>query len=172
MGFTVYYRSTKPVRGDTADAIRDAAIPLIGGRTWLSCEPVMFFPDQPDGKLMGGVKPNFHPHPDDAAAGEREGLPDGTLLDALNVLCELSREFGVDWSFSHDHDPGPIGFIRAGGCEPGLRDQVEALAGLGDAMGDLMDEFGNFGEPPTDPRDDSDDEGDGPPILPFRPKGG
>src|SRR5437016_5928350 len=116
MGFSIYYRSTKRVDPATTAAIRNSADDLIEGRTWLSCEPVGFFQDQPDGHLFGGSKPNFQPDPDDAASAEQEDLPDGTVRDLLDILCELSRAFEVDWELSHDHDPG-LGFIRKGNCD-------------------------------------------------------
>src|SRR5262249_55843343 len=114
MGFAIYYRSTRRVSPARANAIQEAAARLIEGRTCLSCEPVGFFADQEDGRLLGGSKPNFLPHPDDAAAAARESLTDGTVRDVIEVLCQLSRDHGVDWELSHDYDPGPIGFIRGG----------------------------------------------------------
>ena len=68
MGFSIHYRSTRPVGDAEADAIRQAAGEANAGRTWLSCEPVHFFAESEDGCLVGGSKPNFLPHPDDAAA--------------------------------------------------------------------------------------------------------
>jgi hypothetical protein len=137
MGFTVYYRSTRPVSPAEARAIGRAADELCRGRTWLSCEPVGFSPDRDDGRLLGGSKPNFQPHPDDAAAAAREGLPDGTARDLLDILCRLSRDHGVDWEVSHDHSGGPVGYIRAGVCDAAVASQVEAFADLGDILGDL-----------------------------------
>jgi hypothetical protein len=136
MGFTVYYRSTRPVGSPVADTIRQAAQTANAGRTWLGCEPVHFFPGDDGGHLRGGSKPNFQPHPEDAASAAREGLPDGTPRDMLDVLCQLSREYGVDWELSHDYDPA-IGFIRGGVCDEGAMAQIEAFADLGDALGEL-----------------------------------
>jgi hypothetical protein len=97
--------------------------------------------------LFGGSKPNFQPHPDDVASAAEEGLPDGTVLDLIDVLCQLSREHGVDWQFSHDYDLGPIGFIRGGVCDGRLREQVEAFADLGAFLGDMTAEAENaFGD--------------------------
>ncbi len=166
MGFTIYYRSTRRVSRARADAIRKAAAALNRGRTWLSCEPVGFFADQEDGRLLGGSKPNFLPHPDDAAAAAREALPDGTARDVVEILCQLSRDHGVDWEFHHDYDPGPIGFIRGGACEPRLLDQIDAFADLGDILGDLT--AGPEGA--ANGRDDGDEEEGGPRILPFQPR--
>ena len=179
MGFTIYYRSTRRLSPARAKAVRRATDTLTAGRTWLSCEPVGFFPDQKDGRLFGGSKPNFQPHPDDVAAAAREGLPDGTVRDMIEVLCTLSRDFGVDWEFSHDHDPGPIGFIRGGVCEQRLREQVEAFGDLGGILREMMGDFETpSGRAPSSPSGtserDSDDEPDddaGPSVLPFRPKG-
>jgi hypothetical protein len=179
MGFTVYYRSTRPISGKRADAIRQAATTLNEGRTWLSCEPVDFFMDQEDGRLWGGSKPNFQPHPDDVAAAALEALPDGTVRDLLEILCELSRDHDVDWEFSHDHDPRPIGFIRGGICEDKLLEQVEAFGDLADMLQDVMGEgdtglgrfpFSSTGPDEADP-DDRDNDDDGPSILPLWPKG-
>jgi hypothetical protein len=179
MGFTIYYRSTRRLGPAQANAIRKATATLIAGRTWLSCEPVCFFHDQKDGRLLGGSKPNFQPHPDDVTAAARESLPDGTVHDMLEILCKLSSDFKVDWEFSHDHDPGPIGFIRGGVCEPPLREQVEAFGDLGGILreitGDFETQSGGSSSPPfgtsgPDSDDESDDDG-GPSVLPFRPKG-
>jgi hypothetical protein len=137
MGFTVYYRSTRPVSPEEADAIEQAADRLCRGRTWLGCEPVGFFAERADGRLFGGSKPNFQPHPDDAAAAAREGLPDGTTRDLLDILCRLSREHGVDWEISHDYSNGPVGTIRDGIADGDVLSQLEAFADLGDILGDL-----------------------------------
>ncbi len=138
LGFTIYYRSTSPVSPAEADAILRAARLANKGRTSLGCEPVHFFPND-DGHLLGGSKPNFQPHPDDALAAAREGLPDGNTRDMLDVLCRLSRDLGVDWGLSHDHDPA-IGFIRAGECDHNVLAQIEAFADLGDLLGELGSE--------------------------------
>lgn len=141
MGFTVTYRSTKQVPPETADAIEAAADQACEGRTWLSCEPVCFFSRDVDGTLWGGSKPNFQPHPDDVAAAASEDLPDGTIRDVLDILCQLSREHSVDWSIGHDHDPH-IGFIRGGLCDDEVLAQIEAFADLSDMLSDMLGEMG------------------------------
>lgn len=175
MGFTVYYRSTRPVAPVQAAAIERGASELTCGRTWHSCEPVCFFGGAEDGHLLGGSKPNFQPHPDDAAAAAEEGLPDGTTKDLLDILCELSRVHDFDWEISHDHSGGPIGFIRAGVCDSEVRAQIETFADVGDMLRDLTDEFAMGDDfPQSSPRSEQDgfeDDEDGPPILKFRPKG-
>ena len=135
MGFTIYYRSMRPVPPAAAGVIEAAAEALSAGRSWLGCEPVSFWPSG-DGHLAGGSKPNFRPHPDDAADAAREGLPDGTARDMLDVLGRLSRDHGIDWELGHDHDPA-IGFIRAGLCDESVLSQVEAFAELADILGEL-----------------------------------
>ena len=162
MGFSVYYRTTEPVEPATRAAIDATCAKLCRGRTWLSCEPVWFFGADDDGHMMGGSKPNFMPHPDDVASAMSEGLPDGTVQDALDVLCQLSRDHRVDWEISHDDSGGPIGFIRSGQADPEVLVRIEAFASLGD----ILAEFGED-EPFEGPPDDDDD---GPRILPFGPK--
>jgi hypothetical protein len=97
VGFTIYYRSTRRLSPAKTNAIKRATDELCAGRTWLSCEPVCFFQDQKDGRLFGGSKPNFQPHPDDVAAAARDALPDGTVRDVIEILCRLSSDYEVDW---------------------------------------------------------------------------
>jgi hypothetical protein len=180
MGFTIYYRSTRRLSRARADAIRRATDTLIAGRTWISCEPVGFDRDQEDGRLVGGSKPNFQPNPEDVAAAATEALPDGTVRDLIEILCKLSSDFEVDWEFSHDHDPGPIGFIRGGVCERRLQEQMEAFGDLGGILQEMMGDFEThsgsspsspFGTSERDSDDEADDDDAGPSVLPFRPKG-
>ena len=175
MGFTLFYRSTKPVSNDRAAAIRKAADALNERRSWLSCEPINFFEAQEIGRMLGGSKPSFHPHPpEDVASASLEGLPDGTVQDLVQGLCQLSRDHGVDWEFSHDYDPGPIGFIRGGVCDKRLLAQIEAFAGLAEDLSNFGEE--TYGSHPPEVRrsatnrDDVDE--DDPPILKLWPSAG
>ena len=140
MGFSINYRSTRPVTPAEAAAIRETARDICRGRTWLSCEPVRFHTASEDGHLCGSSKPNFHPHPDDVVSAAREGLPDGTARDMLDVLCRLSRDHNIDWQISHDESGGPVGLIRAGECDGEIMDRVEAFADLADYLGSLSEE--------------------------------
>jgi hypothetical protein len=137
MGFAVCYRSTRPVGVEEADGIKQAANTLSRGHTWLGCEPVKFFSAQDDGSLFGGSKPNFQPHPDDAAAADRMGMPNGAMHDLLDILCQLSRDHRIDWEISHDHSGGPVGYVRAGACDEAVAAKIEVFADLGDVLGDL-----------------------------------
>jgi len=105
----------------------------------LSCEPVHFFEGESSdsGRLFGGSKMNFLPHPDDIKAAASEGYPDGDARDLFDVLCLLSREYGIDWEIGHDHVPGPVGYIRDGVCDAGLIDRAQALVDLTD----IIDEY-------------------------------
>jgi hypothetical protein len=132
MGFSIGYQLTEPVTAETEAAMLDATKSLRAGRTWLSCEPP--FLRNYDGVLSGSSKPNFTPHPDDAASAESEGLPDGTLNDLLEILCQLSRQFNVDWEISHDYSDAPLGYIRGGDIDDDVRTQCEAF---NDLAGDL-----------------------------------
>ena len=135
MGFTVNYRSTRPVTEAEATAIRQAADAASDDRTWLHCEPV-HLDREDDGTLMGSSKPNFMPHPDDVASAAQDDLPDGNCRDMLDILCQLSRDFGIDWDLSHDYDPD-IGSIRAGVCDPSVLNQIEGFDELADILGEF-----------------------------------
>jgi hypothetical protein len=88
-----------------------------------------------DGLLGGSSKPNFTPHPDDVASAEAEGLPDGTLNDLLDILCQLSRQFNVDWEISRDYSDGPLGYIRGGNIDEDVRTQCTAFNDLAADLG-------------------------------------
>jgi len=135
MGFAFSYRTTRPINPDEAEAVRAACEAASAGRTWLGCEPLFLHVDE-DGHLIGFSKPNVQPHPDDAAAAERAGVPDGTLRDAVDVLCRLSREHGIDWRIGHDYVP-ELGLIRAGACDASVMEQVETLADVCQTLGEL-----------------------------------
>ncbi|MGL6073943.1 MAG: hypothetical protein ACRC8S_07265 [Fimbriiglobus sp.] len=146
MGFTVQYRSTEPIDEVLSEAIQRTASDATKGRTWLGCEPVLLSIDD-DGHLLGFSKPNFDPHPNDRAAAKLESLPDGTLLDAVDILCQLSREHGVDWEISHDNSFGrPAGYIRDGICDPKLYDELDAYSGMSEAIDEWRAELEDFEE--------------------------
>jgi hypothetical protein len=133
MGFAVAYQTTEPISPALQREMLDKINSLSSGRTWLSCEPPCLFNN--DGALMGISKPNFSPHPDDVASARAEGLPDGTLIDLLDILCELSRDFDIEWEISHDYSEGPIGYIRNGVCDDDVRTQCTASNDLADELG-------------------------------------
>lgn len=133
MGFTVAYQSTEIISLAVQREILNATRDLSKGRTWLSCEPPCLVNN--NGTLFGFSKPVFFPHPDDEASAKSEGLPDGTLNDVLEVLCELSRRFDVDWEVSHDHSDGPLGYIRKGVCDDNVRMECETLTDLANELG-------------------------------------
>src|SRR5689334_22263789 len=102
MSFTIYYTSARSVTPEEAEAIKSATQRECQGRSWLSCEPINFLPDLQDGRLIGGSKPNFKPHPGDKRAAKESGLPDGGPQDLLDILARLSREHSIDWELMHD----------------------------------------------------------------------
>ena len=172
MGFTIYYRSTNPVTEHTRRQVDEATDRLCAGHSWMSCEPVWFFHSADgDQYLEGGSKPNFSLDTDDIDDAEAAGFRDGTIEDVVQVLCELSRTFGIDWVFSHDHDPGPIGFVRDGRPDAELYHQIEMIAALAEAMVGRLD----WGQPSTPRADtqlaiefgDTDHDDDEPTILKF-----
>ena len=138
MSFTIYYTSARHVTDEEAEAIKSAAQRECQERSWLSCEPVGFFPDLQDGMLIGGSKPNFNPHPEDRRSAEASGLVDGGPRDLLEILARLSGEYSLDWELMHDF--GPLGSIRGGLVDPQALAQIEALAELQGALGEEGDE--------------------------------
>jgi hypothetical protein len=133
MGFSIHYDATEQISPALQREMTEAANQLLEGRTWLSCEPPLL--SEYEGSFGGGVKPNVVKHPEDVAAAQQEALPDGTLNNAIEVLCELSRRFDVDWEISHDHSDGPLGYIRCGVCDEDVREFCDAMT---DVAGDLF----------------------------------
>ena len=163
MGFTVYYQSTKPVTEEFHPSIANDVTELRKGRSWVSCEPIHFYEFGPI--LRGGVKPNFAPNAFDIASAKSEGLPDGTIANVVAGLATLSKKYGIDWEFSHDHDPGPIGFIRNGIPESRLMSQIEAFGMMAGLLSDELDDE-EFQSLLTDSADDNQDD-EPPHILRF-----
>lgn len=148
MGFAVGYSTTEQISPGLQKEINNANNELTKGRYWLSCEPPHFRDYDGDGILRGASKPNFTPHPDDVAAFRAENLPDGTLMNLIEVLCELSRRFDIEWEIDHDHSEGPVGFIRKGVCDDEVLVQCEAFTLMAkelfgkDVLKDLLGEEG------------------------------
>ena len=165
MGFTVYYQTTRPVDEAVAKQIEARTNQLCEGKSWLSCEPVLFFQrNQSDGLVAGGSKPNFDPDTNDIREANQNGLPDGTIRDVVEILTMLSSEFQLDWNFAHDHDPGPVGTIQNGVADRDLMVLLESFA-------QVTDFFNRPVAPtpvPKDPNGENDNNGgDGPNILKF-----
>jgi hypothetical protein len=135
MGFSVSYTSTRTVTPEEWETIAKAASELSEDRTWLSCEPVYFYESDKQ-NLCGSSKPNFMPDPDDIASAQSEGLPDGTIKDLLDILCQLSRDHEVDWKIGHDHEEC-IGYIRHGVCDENIEIQIEAFRDVSQMMLDM-----------------------------------
>jgi hypothetical protein len=125
MSFEVYYRSTRPVEPAEAEAIEESAGRLCD-RDWQGWEPVRFYGASANGSLFGGCKPDCGPHRARLAAGQ-QGPPTAAHCPLLNVLSQLSREYGIDWEFSHDHSKGPIGYIRGGTPDKQLVAEIDSV---------------------------------------------
>ena len=169
MGFSITYHTTHAVTPAEAQKIRAAADKLTDGYTWLSCEPVTFYEELDDGRLAGFCKPNFHPHPDDIASALSEGLPDGTVQEMLDVLCELSQRFRVDFELTHDETDGAAGYIRGGVCDAGLRDLITLFGGFAEfALEHSLDAMEEQSKDVADAEDsDEEDDDRGPSIIKF-----
>lgn len=139
MGFSIRYTLTEPITAEKEGRVFDAVKTLREGRTWLSCEPPLLH--KYDGRVAGSSKPNFSPHPNDVASAQAEGLPDGTLNDLLDILCQLSRQFHLDWEISHDYSDGPLGYIRNGEIDDEVRAQCESFSDLAGELGMVEFDF-------------------------------
>jgi len=118
-----------------ANAIERAAVVASKGRTWLSSESVHFFDTREDGILSGFSKPNFMPHPDEAREAAASGLPDGTILNVVNILVSLSKQYGVDWQVGHDF--GELGLIRHGIPDYNIMENIQQISQMGAMMQDF-----------------------------------
>jgi hypothetical protein len=154
MGFSIRYRSTETMHPALAFAIKEHAARLIDGYSWKSCEPVSLT-QRTDGYLGGASKPNFFPAEADSAGEHVRGIPDGTVLSLAEVLCTLSREYGVDWDIGHDYEPEPIGRICGGRADDHLVEQLETLGSVGDLFDELFDDEADW-----DSEDDLADDDD------------
>lgn len=126
MGFAISYQTADSLPPQVIRNVTAAAERMAKRHTWLSCEPLILHDE--GGCLSGSSKPMFGPRPPgDVESAKQEGLPDGTLSDLIEILCELSSAFGVDWEISHDYSDGPIGYIRGGECDAEVTKQCEAL---------------------------------------------
>ena len=67
----------------------------------------------------------------DKESADQSRLPDGGVKEVVDILCQLSRKYALDWQISSDF--GELGFIRGGTADP----MVSGLEYLGDALGEL-----------------------------------
>ena len=136
MGFAIYYRSLEVVGPKQRVALDAACEELCRGFGWLSCEPV-HFDRVDDSHLTGSSKPVFAPAAVELSADGEEELSDGTIQDVLAMLCQLSRDHGVDWEISHDCSDGPVGCIRDGQADADVVEQITGLGAVGDVFREL-----------------------------------
>lgn len=161
MGFSVHYITTDVVSPRLQSEIEAAVEELVAARSWMSCEPPYFSVEA--GHLAGSVKPLLS---EPANLADEEDLPDGTLGDALEVLCVLSLRFEIEWEVGHDHIES-VGFIRQGRMDLELASQADVLSQLPGLIADSYDEQKRYTGPHGDEAPTSDDDDDGPNILKF-----
>ena len=129
MGIALLYKPTDPVSPALQDEIFDAALVLADGRNWQGCEGPFFAVDEDDEEqFFGFSKLNLSGE----KPGDVEGLPNGNLKDLLDILCQLSQRFGVNWDLSDDY--GDLGVIRNGICDEETRVQIEVLSEVLDEL--------------------------------------
>jgi hypothetical protein len=133
MGVDIVYFTKSDLSLEDVRAITAAAREP-DNQPWLLCEPISFL-DMPgyENRLFGASKLKLIPAPEDKADAENNDLE--SLLDKL---CDLSERFHVDWTIQIEE--GEIGSIVNGVCDPGVREAVEAMAGIAEELG----EYGDF----------------------------
>lgn len=68
------------------------------------------------------------------SAGSEE-VGDAPLLDLLDVLCELSKKFKLDWELMLEDDDQPLGVISHGIAESELLTAIQSITGLSEILG-------------------------------------
>ena len=167
MGFSIHYRSTESMHPAQAFEIKQHAARLASGYTWFSCEPVVL-EQTSDGRMFGRSEPTFYPVETEADAIHTNGVPDGTVLVLAEILCELSRQHGIDWDIGHSYEPVPFGKIRDGSPDGDLLEQLETLGSIGNLLDDDGDDSVVWDSPTrgivSDDRDDVHEDLDVVPV--------
>jgi hypothetical protein len=128
MGCDVSYCSTRAVSPEEAEAIDESASRLCDNPDWVGCQPVNFFScldGHAGGPLSGSSKLSFRPPEEQAIPGVE--TYNATVRDLLNALCELSREYKIDWEIGHEYSEGPVGYIRTGVADDKLVAEIDRL---------------------------------------------
>jgi hypothetical protein len=121
MAATISYQSLRSITPSEDRQIRDSIQSYAKQRSWLSCEPVTFFEHSADGTLQGASKPNFEP-----IKSAPSDLPDGNAADMVEVLCQISKSFNLDWEVVLEGGQ-PSGYIRDGVPDESLTTEIRLL---------------------------------------------
>jgi hypothetical protein len=123
MGFDVSYKSTETISPKLQREVIDELRVLSNCHSWVR----VICPNLVDesGYLSGNSRLSPTAEPDDADDARRDGAPDGTMSDLMNILCELSRQFDIEWEVEHDYSEGVLGSIRYGVADDAVREFVE-----------------------------------------------
>lgn len=139
MSLSIRYRSLEPMHPKLAFQIKKRAAQLNTIYPWAGCESVQL-QQGTDGILGGDSTTCFLADPDldvginDAAASDIAALVD--------VLCELSREFEVDWQLEHDYETDVVGYIRFGIADAEVLEELETICAIGEMIGEYDEEEG------------------------------
>ncbi len=129
MGVTLDFVSAEPVPSSVRDAVIAASHRVDPEQPWLRCEPPNVSLDDDGERLSGFSKLNLMPDP-----GEKAEYDDPTKphdLDVLiQILCDWSRQFGIDWHLEMMDEP--FGEILGGKCPPEVSERIQAITALGD----------------------------------------
>ena len=167
MGTSIVYRSVEPIASGRKDEVAEFAETLVVNYVWVSCEPVSFYDECDDGRLVGSSKLVFDPSLEEIEALSTESLPDGTIADVLNVLSQISTRFKVDWEVSHDYDETPIGYIRNGQIDADLNRAIMAFSQIEGMISEVMDVDGGIELPDSREQECNDDDYEPPATIKF-----
>lgn len=114
---------------------------------WDGCESVQL--EQTTNGLLGGSSTTmFAADPDfDMGINDETASDIAALID---VLCELSREFEVDWQIEHDYEEDVVGCIREGIADVEVIEELETICAIGEMLGDFEGDGEDFDDESID----------------------
>lgn len=172
MGYSICYRSSKPMDDETRSKIEAEVSELCTGYGWFSCDPISFHDGVKiagnESHLMGASKLSFEIDSDDVAEAKAAGYPDGTPATLIEILCQISDKHGVDWEFTDD-ESSSFGSICNGKPSPQLVDALRSFDELYSGFGEFSSLENKWDDSAKNDnlKNDEDDQDDGPHILKF-----
>ena len=109
MGFSIHYRTTRPITPAESDTIRRAAHAANEGRTWLSCEPVHFY--RGEAKRLAEERR----HPDELTQAERLARVRGVGPQTIDQLKRAG--YGTVEDIAKEMDMAKLGAVEGVGIK-------------------------------------------------------
>jgi hypothetical protein len=132
MGFDIRFSTTEKISLALQREIIEDADDLYSQKSWVQCDGPLL--EDAHGYLSGSSRLTPDPDPDDLADARCDGYPDGTVLDLLKGLCQLSGRHDIEWQISHDHSDGVVGSIECGRPDEAVQRTFEGLAAMCEDM--------------------------------------